>query len=132
MIITLTPAQVEALDDEDGLFSNAADIKEFPVPIVGYLGFSNGQPAIAHPGLTWEDEAVLHFILNERAADMARIKALPQGQQAAERAKVRADHAFPEPTGNSDERRAAVRARIRNRPGVAAAIVAATPATPAG
>lgn len=50
-------------------------------PIVGY--------AMNHPGLTWEDEVILKFVLDERAAKMQTIRDLPAPQRPDARQALR-------------------------------------------
>ena len=93
MIITLTIAQADALDN--ALFAEDDALREFPIPLVGELGQTTDENdvvtgyAMAHPRLTYEDEIVLHTILDDRVSELAGIRALPQADRPDARSAVR-------------------------------------------
>jgi hypothetical protein len=82
---------------------NDDDYRDIPeIPRVGELapqyasydedGNPVGDPvgyAMAHPGLTWEDEIIIKFVLDERADAMQTIRDLPAGERAAARQTLR-------------------------------------------
>ena len=95
MIIALTIDQVDALDND--LFSEDDQLRDFPIPEVGELGVILSDPndetsvvgyAFAHPELTWEDEVVLHTLLNDRVAMLEAIGRAPRNDRAGMRAAI--------------------------------------------
>ncbi len=98
MKIELTLAQAAEFDNE--LWKDDDDFRAIPeLAYIGELGTILADPAdpdsavtgyaMAHPSLTWEDEVILHFVLDERAAQVQAIKDAPQGQRAGMRRDIR-------------------------------------------
>ena len=93
MIIELTVAQADALDD--ALFADDDALREFPIPLVGDLGVLTDERdniigyVMAHEDLTFEDEVVLHTLLDDRVAELETIRRLPSADRPAARAAIR-------------------------------------------
>lgn len=98
MRVDLTIEQVDALDNE--LYAEDDRLREYPIPDIVDLGqVREGQTAtdegtlvgyaFAHPKVTWEDEVVMKFILDERAAELQAIKDAPQEDRAGMRQTIR-------------------------------------------
>jgi len=93
MIIELTVAQADALDD--ALFADDDALREFPIPLVGELGVLTDERdniigyVMAHEDLTFEDEVVLHALLDDRVAELGTIRRLPAADRPAARAAIR-------------------------------------------
>ena len=93
MIIELTVAQADALDD--ALFADDDALREFPIPLIGDLGVLTDERdniigyVMAHEDLTFEDEVVLHALLDDRVAELGTIRRLPSADRPAARAAIR-------------------------------------------
>ena len=93
MIIELTVAQAEALDN--ALFTEDDALRQFPIPLVGELGMIVDDDdnvtgyVMAHEDLTFEDEVVLHTLLDDRIAALETIRRLPSADRPAARAAIR-------------------------------------------
>ena len=108
MIITLTVEQAEALDNP--LFDEDDALREYPRVLIGNLGVVLNDPedensgiagyVMADPDLDWQDEIVLHTILDERAAQLQAIKDAPQ----EDRAGMRSRHPARDPAGRPEDR----------------------------
>ena len=92
MIIELTVAQAEALDNP--MFAKDDALRQFPIPLVGNLGVLTDERdnvtgyVMAHESLTFEDEVVLHTILDDRAAEIETVRKLDTRDRAAAEATI--------------------------------------------
>ena len=93
MIIELTVAQADALDNP--MFAEDDALRQFPIPLVGDLGVLTDERdniigyVMAHEDLTFEDEVVLHTLLDDRVAALETIRRLPSADRPAARAAIR-------------------------------------------
>ncbi len=89
--ITYTAVLDDGVTTIDGVYSDDL-VQEIPgaAVIIGQLAEQpDGSFACAHPDLTAEDETLIKYVLDWRAARMAEIAALPSGDRAAARTTLR-------------------------------------------
>ena len=92
MIIELTVAQADALDNP--MFAEDDALRQFPIPLVGDLGVLTDNRGnitgyvMAHESLTFEDQVVLHTILDDRAAEIETVRKLDTRDRAAAEATI--------------------------------------------